>query len=74
MSQGEEILDKELAAAETGHFFLSDIKSRKALQHSHHNVKNKAVRCHTGVLIVVIVHFFPGTKQEDAAASTLKVE
>lgn len=49
---------KEVGTAENGHFSFPDIKSRKALQHSHHNVKTKVVRCHTAVLIVVIMSFF----------------
>lgn len=56
--------------AETGHFSCPDLKSRKTLQHFCLNGKYKAVRCHTAVLIVVIMHF-SGTK-EDTASSTLK--
>lgn len=63
-----------MGTAENGHFSFPDIKSRKALQHSHDNVKNKVVRCHTAVLIAAIMSFFPGTKKKDAAASTLKGE
>jgi len=47
-----------MGTAENGLFSSPDIKSRKTLQHSQHNVENKAVGCHTAVLIVVIMHFF----------------
>lgn len=50
-------MDKEMGTLENGNFSSPAIKSGKFLQHSHHNVKNKAVGCYMTVLIVVIVHF-----------------